>query len=107
MLLEWVLAALAVWRVTHLFWGEDGPGDSLVWLRSCADKTWVARLLDCFYCLSLWVSIPFSVWLASSWFQGVVGWLALSGAACLLERATAPPATVIERVVPSTKEHES
>ena len=101
--LEWSLATLAVWRVTHLLWGEDGPGDSVARLRRSSVGNWFGRLLDCFYCLSLWIALPFSTWLASGWLQGFVGWLALSGAACLLERATAPRAALVEEASPSTK----
>jgi hypothetical protein len=53
-------------------------------------------LLHCFYCLSLWVSLPLAVLIGSSLAERTLLWLALSGAACLLERfssagsATAP-----------------
>ena len=49
-------------------------------------------LLDCFYCLSEWFSAPLAFYLAHGWPHRVVLWLALSGAACLLERATGMPA---------------
>lgn len=90
--LEWGLAMLATWRVTHLLWAEDGPADVLVRLRRAAGAGAFGRLLDCFHCLSLAVALPFAAWLASTWGEGIVGWLALSGAACLLERATAAAA---------------
>jgi hypothetical protein len=47
------------------------------------------RSVDCFYCLSLWVAAPFAVLGAGSVVSGVVDWLAFSGAAILIERATA------------------
>ncbi len=94
--LQWGLAMLAAWRVTHLLWAEDGPADALARLRRAAGSGALGRLLDCFYCLSLWVALPFAVWLAEGWIDGIIGWLALSGAACLLERATAPAAVVDE-----------
>ena len=80
---------LAAWRVTHLLQAEDGPFDAVVHLRRAAGEGWFGHLLDCFYCLSLWVALPFACGLAAGWAQGLVGWLALSGGACLLERATA------------------
>jgi hypothetical protein len=94
--LEWGLATLAVWRVTHLLWAEDGPGDLFARLRHLAGSGHIGRLLDCFYCLSLWIALPFAAWLAAGWIGGIIGWLALSGGACLLERATAPRAAVVE-----------
>jgi hypothetical protein len=94
--LEWGLATLAVWRVTHLLWAEDGPGDVFARLRHFAGSGTIGRLLDCFYCLSLWIALPFAAWFAATVSGGVIGWLALSGGACLLERATAPRAAVVE-----------
>jgi hypothetical protein len=45
-------------------------------------------MLDCFFCLSLWVAAAFAFALARDLVGWVVAWLALSGAACLLTRAT-------------------
>ena len=81
-----VLAALAVWRVTHLFNAEDGPFDLLVGLRRLAGSGAIGKLLDCFYCLSLWVAVPFALLLEDTLKQRVLLWLALSGAAGLLQR---------------------
>jgi len=80
-----VLGSLAVWRVTHLFNAEDGPFDLVVRLRRLAGAGIVGRLLDCFYCLSLWVAIPFALLLEDTFGQRVLLWLALSGAALLLQ----------------------
>ncbi len=57
-------------------------------LRELAGTSWVGELLDCFYCLSIWTSAPFAVVVARRWREVPVAWLALSGAACLLERLT-------------------
>jgi hypothetical protein len=83
-----VLGSLAVWRITHLLQAEDGPWDALVKLRALAGESVFGKLLDCFYCLSLWVAIPFAWLLAERWQHRIVFWLAASGAAILLERAT-------------------
>lgn len=87
-----LLCVLAVWRVTHLLWAEDGPGDVFVRLRRLAGTGFFARLLDCFYCLSLWVAAPFAFLAARDWAGRLVLWLGLSGGAILLERATSRPA---------------
>ena len=94
--LEWVLATLAVWRVSHLLWAEDGPGDIFVRLRRAMGGGQLGGLLDCFYCLSMWTALPGAVWLADDWVPGIIGWLALSGGACLLERVTARSSPVVE-----------
>jgi len=80
--------ALCAWRVTHLLNAEDGPGSVLVRLRRAAGDGWAGQLLDCFYCLSLWVAAPVALWIGSTWEARLLLWPALSGAACLLERIT-------------------
>lgn len=83
-----VLGGLAVWRLTHLLNAEDGPAGVLVRLRVQAGQGVMGDLLDCFDCLSLVLGLPVAAWLAAEWREGVGLWLALSGAACLLERCT-------------------
>ena len=85
------LAALATWRVTHLLAEEDGPGDIVVRLRQRAGPSLAGDLMDCFYCLSAWVAVPFSLGLTRGRRFDPVSWLAVSGAACLLEQATGRP----------------
>jgi len=87
-----LVVCLAVWRMTHLLWGEDGPGDVLVRFRKLAGEGSFGRLLDCFYCLSLWMSLPFAWAMGSSWLERAVLWFSFSGGAILLERATNRPA---------------
>src|ERR1035437_352360 len=88
-----VLGILCVWRVTHLLNAEDGPWDLLVRLRRRVGNGFWGGLLDCFYCLSLWVAAPFALVFGQGWKERLLLWPALSGAACLLERATARPET--------------
>jgi len=90
---EFILATLAVWRVTHLIAAEDGPFQLLVWVRGKAGHGFWGTLLDCFYCLSMWIAIPFALWMSGSRGQKLLVWLSLSAAAILLNR-------VIDRVAP-------
>jgi Protein of unknown function (DUF1360) len=83
------VGALATWRLTHLFVEEDGPGSVVVRLRASAGDSLVGELLDCFYCTSIWVAVPVAVAVAPRPREFPLAWLALSGAACLLEQATA------------------
>jgi hypothetical protein len=85
---EFLLGTLSVWRVTHLLQAEDGPGDVVVHLRRSAGTGFWGQLLDCFYCLSVWIAAPFAFYLGKTWSRKVLLWLALSAAAILLERAT-------------------
>ncbi|HKE24407.1 MAG TPA: hypothetical protein VKB88_18720 [Bryobacteraceae bacterium] len=87
---QYVIASLAVWRVTHLLNAEDGPWRVWARLRRRAGVGFWGDLMDCFYCLSLWIAAPFAWWLGGGWTQWLLSWFAISGAAILLERATAP-----------------
>ncbi|MEO8562721.1 MAG: DUF1360 domain-containing protein [bacterium] len=87
---RFVFCVLAAWRLTHLLTAEDGPGDVVVRLRATLGQSVLGRAMDCFYCLSLWVAAPLAPFVSTDPLEWVFTWLALSGGACLLERATAP-----------------
>ena len=76
------LGALAVWRVTHLLHAEPGPGRVLQTLRRWAGES---SSLACFYCLSLWVSVPVALVIGQTWLEQTLLWLALSAAGIALE----------------------
>jgi len=85
---RFALASLATWRVTHLIAEEDGPANIVVRARLRAGESWTGELMDCFYCLSIWVAAPFTFLVSRRPREAPLVWLALSGAACLLEQAT-------------------
>ena len=85
--LRLLLVTLAVWRVTHLIVNEDGPWDVITRIRRRAGDGFWGGLMDCFYCASLWVSAAASFAVATTWSDRLACWLAVSGAACLLERS--------------------
>jgi hypothetical protein len=85
-----ILGILGVWRITHLLQAEDGPYDVIARLRRVAGNRFWGNLLDCFYCLSLWIAAPFAALLGADIAEKFLLWPALSGAAILLERMTAP-----------------
>ncbi len=88
---RFVLAVLAVWRITHMLSREDGPWDILVRLRRALGAGMLSKLVACFYCLSVWVALPLAWFLKGSIAETLVGWLALSGGAILLERLVGEP----------------
>ena len=83
-----MLGILCVWRVTHLLNAEDGPWELVIRLRRWAGSGFWGKLLDCFYCLSLWLALPFAIGLGRNWKEKMLLWLALSAGASLLQRAT-------------------
>jgi hypothetical protein len=82
------VAALATWRVTHLLVREDGPADAVARVREKLGQSQLGALMDCYYCASMWVAIPFAFFAAKKPADRVAAWLALSGAACLIEELT-------------------
>ena len=80
-----LLGILSVWRITHLFHAEDGPWDVVVRLRRMAGEGFWGQLLDCFYCLSVWIAAPFAIFLGRKPGERFLLWTALSAGAILLE----------------------
>jgi hypothetical protein len=95
-----VIGTLAVWRITHLLSAEDGPWNMIVWVRRKAGTGFLGNLLDCFYCLSLWISAPLAFFLGSGIKERVCLWLAFSAGAIILDRASTK-----EPVLPAYFEH--
>lgn len=89
--LRFALAALACWRVTALLVYDDGPWDLGLRLRRAAGDGALGRMLDCQRCTSLWVAAPFALVVGHGLLDWLLAWLALSGAACLLDRLGQPP----------------
>ena len=99
-----VLGILAVWRITHLLQAEDGPWDLVARFRVQLGHGFWGRLMDCFYCLSIWIALPIAVGIGGTVGERLLLWPALSGGAVLLERATRsspPPAQFFEDDLPA------
>jgi hypothetical protein len=86
-----IIATLAVWRLTHLLAAEDGPWDLILKTRRSLGSTVWGKMMDCFNCLSLWIAIPFAFFVVSSVPDRLIAWLALSGAACLVNQLVREP----------------
>ena len=100
--LRLIVAVLATWRITHLLANEDGPADLVARFRLRLGTGLAGQLMDCFKCLSLWVALPIALFVTRRPLDLLLTWVALSGAACLLERLGQEP-IVIE---PITKPEE-
>jgi len=86
---DYILVALATYRVaTDLAW-EDGPGDVFAWARGQAlqrfgPASWVTNGLGCPICLSFWLApLALAAW---AWAPWLVLWLAVAGAVALVVR---------------------
>jgi hypothetical protein len=82
------LGTLFVWRITHLLSAEDGPWDVVIRLRRAAGEGFLGQILDCFYCLSIWVSAILAIFLGKNVGERILLGPALSAGAILLERVT-------------------
>ena len=102
---RFLLAVLATWRMTHLLAKEDGPSDLVVRFRARLGSGSAGKLMDCFNCLSVWVAAPVALLTCRKPSDRILAWLALSGAACLLERAVQEP--VIIQPIPETTKGDS
>jgi len=89
-----LLGALTVWRITHFLQAEDGPWDIVIKLRRSTGNGFWGNLLDCFYCVSVWVAAPIACLIGKSFSERALLWPSLSGVAILLERITNPASKV-------------
>lgn len=81
-----ILGILCVWRITHLLHVEDGPWNVFRKLRDLLGRGFWGGLLGCFNCLSLWVAPLFAYLISEKTKEFFLLWLALSGAAILIQR---------------------
>ena len=101
---RFILAVLAVWRVTHLLASEDGPLDLIARFRAQLGNGVLGKLMDCFYCLSLWIAAPAALFVTRKPLDWALTWLAISGGACLLERLVKEPVVIEPVAQPAQKE---
>jgi hypothetical protein len=88
--INFVLAVLATWRVTHLIAYEDGPADLVVRLRIALGASLLGKLMDCFKCISVWIALPAAFFVTRNPLTWLFVWLGLSGAVCLLQSMREP-----------------
>jgi hypothetical protein len=90
---RFLLTLLTRWPNIRHFAQKRGAPETIA--GSCARFRCRAqrRMVDCFYCLSLWLSFPMVIWLSSGWVGLLAYWQAPAGIACLLEKAKPNPAS--------------
>lgn len=71
-LVKLVVGGLLTWRLASLLTSEEGPFGIFDWLRGVVSdydpddeemrpRSELGRLLECLWCLSLWIALPVSV----------------------------------------------
>lgn len=98
------IGVLGVWRITHLLHAENGPWNIMQRFRELIGGSFWSNLLDCFYCLSLWVAVPFAGFLSGDTKQRLLLWPALSAGAILIERLTSSELTSAQAVYSEDEE---
>ncbi|MGE5272853.1 MAG: DUF1360 domain-containing protein [Verrucomicrobiota bacterium] len=93
---RFAVASLATWRLTHLLAEEDGPAEIVVRARAALGDGPAGELMDCFYCLSVWVAAPLSLAVTRRRREIPITWLGLSAGACVIERLTSPAAADVD-----------
>jgi hypothetical protein len=97
---RFVLAGLAVWRMSHVIADERGPFRIAELVRNSNLGKVIGAGLDCFSCVGVWMSACFSVFVVPvDWSLAVVV-PALSGFSILLEQVIRTPIIVQEMAMP-------
>jgi Protein of unknown function (DUF1360) len=87
-LVKYFILVIVVWRITHLIVLEDGPFDLIIKIRKLAGNSFFGKLMDCFYCLSIWVGLGVAIFTSANVEMIIVLTLYYSGASLLLEKLT-------------------
>jgi hypothetical protein len=82
-----VIVAFAVWRLTAMLYYEEGPFGCFRILRGLAGRAGLVRLVTCFHCLAVWVSVAGVLALYGMHLWAVPLILAVAGFASITERA--------------------
>jgi hypothetical protein len=83
----YLILPIVVWRLTHLISMEDGPFDLIIRLRKLLGQSFFGKLMDCFYCLSIWIGLAGAFVVTTDW-KVILLCLFYSGSGLLLEKIT-------------------
>jgi hypothetical protein len=87
-LVKYFILVIVVWRLTHLISAEDGPFDLIIKLRKLFGNSFFGKLMDCFYCLSVWIGLLVGWYAGNNAEEIIILCLYYSGASILLEKLT-------------------
>ena len=87
-IVKYLVLVIVTWRVTHLISSEDGPFEIIIKLRKLLGNTFLGKLMDCFYCLSIWIGLGLAGFEGNSLIEIIVMTLYYSGLSILLEKIT-------------------
>jgi hypothetical protein len=85
---KYLIMVIVVWRLTHLICAEDGPFDLIIKLRKLLGNSFFGKLMDCFYCLSIWIGLLCALYEGENVWEIIILTLYYSGASLLLEKLT-------------------
>jgi hypothetical protein len=84
--MAFVLAGLAVYRLSRMLTDEEGPFAVFSKVRALFPPVgWLGRGLECSMCVSVWIALPVALWLdwAGNWW---LTWLALSAVTVIIRK---------------------
>lgn len=88
--LIFILAALAVYRLSRLIADEEGPWSLFPRLRALIPPKHPGQGVECIMCVSVWIALPTTIalvvlGLADVWLWPIV-WLSLSAVTVIIRR---------------------
>src|SRR5947208_4834105 len=87
--LDFIIICFCVYRVSHLISQEDGPFEIIFKFRKLLGKSWLGKLMDCFYCISIWFALFFTfIFVKDEIGKIVLESFAISGAAIAIHKIT-------------------
>jgi hypothetical protein len=85
---KYLIIVIVVWRLTHLICAEDGPFDLIIKLRKSLGNSFFGKLMDCFYCVSIWIGLAAACFAGDNLKEIIILTLYYSGTTLLLEKIT-------------------
>ncbi len=83
---KYLIITIVVWRLTHLINSEDGPFDMIIKIRKVVGNSFFGKLMDCFYCLSIWIGFTCACYVTIEIKEVIILTLFYSGTSILLEK---------------------
>jgi hypothetical protein len=87
-IVKYLILVVVTWRLTHLISAEDGPFEVIIKVRKLFGNTFLGKLMDCFYCLSIWIGLGLACFEENHSIEIIILTLYYSGSSILLEKIT-------------------